>query len=348
MDPISVAVVGAGYWGPNLIRNFHSSPATRVAWVVDADPDRAARAAVGVGDARTSTTLDRALEDPTVEAVAIATPPATHASLALAAIEAGRHVLVEKPLAATVAEGRMLTKAANAAGVVLMADHTYCYTSVVDEIRRIVHSGELGDFYYFDSVRVNLGLVQSEVDVFWDLAPHDLSILDFVLPPDVSIATIAARGSDPLGVGHPCVGYFAASLSNGGSAHAHLNWLSPSKVRTIIIGGSRRMLLWDDLRPQQRLSIYDSGVDVAGSPDERARNLVSYRIGEMRAPALPEVEALRRVVEEFAGAIRQERTPATDGNAGLRVLEVLDAIGVSRSEAGRDVPVMTSVPRAVH
>jgi predicted dehydrogenase len=189
-------------------------------------------------------------------------------------------------------------------------------------------------------VRVNLGLIQRDVDVFWDLGPHDLSILDFVLPDGVAPTAIAAHAADPMSVGQACVGYMTLPLSNGGMAHAHLNWLSPTKIRTTIIGGSKRMLVWDDLRPGQRIHIYDSGVELRPTDDQARRDmLVSYRAGDMVAPAIRETEALRAVVDEFAASIREKRVPLTDGRAGLRVLEALTAARHSLDDAGSMQPL---------
>ncbi len=339
--PVGVAVVGAGYWGPNLARNAGSRPETELTWVVDLDTDKARRVVgprslVGVTD-----DLFEVLDDPETEAIAIATPAATHLEIALAALEAGKHVLVEKPLAATVAEGEKLVEVARERGLTLMCDHTFCYTPVVQEIRRCIAAGELGQVQYVDSVRINLGLVQPDVDVFWDLAPHDLSILDFVLPEGRRPVSISATGADPMGVGQTCVGYLTLELEGGGIAHVHVNWLSPKKIRTTVVGGSEKMLLWDDVNPAQRLSVFDTGVDVltAGSSADDARTKVAYRTGDMVAPALPETEALGSMMAELATSIREGRAPLTDGEAGLRVLKQLAAAGESLAAGGAPVPL---------
>jgi predicted dehydrogenase len=258
--------------------------------------------------------------------------------VAMAALRAGKHVLVEKPLAATHEEGRRLVEEADRRGLTLMCDHTYCYTPAVLRIREMLHSGELGELHYLDSVRINLGLVQRDIDVVWDLAPHDLSILDFVLPPGTHPVAVAAHGADGIGAGRACVAYLTLELNTGAIAHIHVNWLSPVKIRTAIFGGSKRTLVWDDLNPSQRLAIYDRGVDVA-SPDElgddqRRDMLVSYRSGDMVAPALTEREALRTMVDEYARAITTGMPALTDGRSGLRVLEILQAASVSLAEGG--------------
>jgi predicted dehydrogenase len=342
-EPIGVAVVGAGYWGPNLVRNFQATPSFHLRWLCDLDLARAQRALGRYSTVQATTDLDEVLADPEVRAVAIATPAGTHRDVAMAALRAGKHVLVEKPLAATHSDGLELVDEARRRGLVLMCDHTYCYTPAVLRIRELLHSGELGEVHYLDSVRINLGLVQRDIDVMWDLAPHDLSILDFVLPEGVHPVAVAAHGADPIGAGQSCVAYLTLRLAGGGIAHIHVNWLSPIKVRTTLIGGSKRTLVWDDLNPTQRISVYDRGVDLAGpeelGADERQQMLVSYRSGDMVAPALVEREALRSMAEEFAGAIHTGRAPLTDGRAGLRVLEILEAATRSLAEGGAMIPV---------
>lgn len=336
--PIGVAVIGAGYWGPNLVRNFQSSPAFRLRRLCDLDVERARRVLGGYSTVQVSAHLDEVLADPEVHAVAIATPAGTHLPVAMAALRAGKHVLVEKPLAATYDEGVRLVEEADRRGLTLMCDHTYCYTPAVLKIRELLHDGELGDLHFLDSVRINLGLVQRDIDVVWDLAPHDLSILDFVLPPGVRPIAVAAHGADGIGAGRACVAYLTLELSNGAIAHIHVNWLSPVKIRTAIVGGSKKTLVWDDLNPSQRLSIYDKGVDVSAADelgDEQRHDLrISYRSGDMVAPALVEREALRTMVDEYARAITTGTAALTDGRSGLRVLEILQAASRSLAEGG--------------
>ncbi len=340
MSQTGIGVIGAGYWGPNLVRNFNSSESADVRWVCDIDEDAAARLARRFGVERWTSSLDDVLADESVSGVAIATPAGTHGPIAERCFDAGKDVLVEKPLANDLDVGRRLVDRADAEGRVLMTDHTFCYTGTVQYLRQALRAGDIGDFQYYDSVRINLGLVQSDIDVIWDLAPHDLSILDFILPDGITPVSVAAQGSDPLGVGHPCVAYVSIQLSNGAIAHLHLNWLSPVKVRTILIGGSDRMMVWDDLKPTQRLSIYDSGATLeTDSEAVRRRALVSYRIGDMVAPAISETEALALVAQEFVQSIENRSAPATDGHAGLRVLELLEAARRSLEMDGSPVTV---------
>ncbi len=326
---IGLAVVGAGYWGPNLVRNAMATPSFRLRWLCDLDEERARRVLGFYSTVSTTDSFDAILDDDEVQAVAIATPAASHFPLAMAALDAGKHVLVEKPLTAAFSDGKKLAQAAEDRGLVLMCDHTYCYTSAVEELHRMVHSGEIGQVQFVDSVRINLGLVQPDVDVLWDLAPHDISILDYLLPPGVSVVAVAAHGADPIGHGMACVAYLTLRLSTGAMAHLHVNWLSPVKIRTMVIGGSHRTVVWDDMNPSQRLSVYDTGVERWASdelgPDARKQVRISYRTGTMVAPALREHEALRSMLTEFAASITEGRAAATDGWAGLRVMRVLEA-----------------------
>jgi predicted dehydrogenase len=348
--PLSIAVIGAGYWGPNLVRNFRGSREWDLIAVCDLDEARARKVVGNRSTVEVETSVDRLLARNDIDAVAIATPARTHAPLAQAAFEAGKHVLVEKPLADDATQAAEMVSAAERAGRVLMIDHTYCYTPAVDYIRDAVATGTLGDILYVDSVRINLGLVQPDVDVFWDLAPHDLSILDFILPGGLDPSAVSASGSDPLGAGKACIGYLSMPLSSGGIAHITVNWLSPTKIRQMVIGGSKRTLVWDDLNPQQRVSIHDRGVDLAiqaeDAVQQRIAATVSYRMGDIVVPALPEREALSSMTTEFARAIKEDRPPLTDGAAGLRVLSILEAVTTSLA-TGQSVQPTVKVPELV-
>jgi predicted dehydrogenase len=338
---LGVAVIGAGYWGPNLIRNFRASADFDLLAVCDLDTERA-RSVVGDDPAvRVTASLDDVLADAGIDAIAIATPARTHQRIAVTALRAGKHVLVEKPLADTYERGEDMVRAAREAGRVLMADHTYCYTPAVHKIRELIEEDALGEILFIDSVRINLGLVQPDVDVFWDLAPHDLSVFDFILPGGLRPLTVAAHGADPLRVGRSCVGYLSLPLDGGAMAHVHVNWMSPTKLRQMVIGGTRRTLVWDDLNPYQRVTVYDRGVDVIDPPrgTQRRDAGIAYRLGDAWAPALPEREALGQMVAAFAESIRSGEASRTDGEAALRVLSVLAAAQVSLSEQGVSVPL---------
>ncbi|OJU68319.1 MAG: oxidoreductase, partial [Microbacterium sp. 70-38] len=233
-EHLRVAVIGAGYWGPNLARNFTSSPFWELAAIVDLDAARAQQVASSVGGVPVFTDIDDVLADPSIDAVAIATPARTHHPLAMKAFAAGKHVVVEKPMAESSERAREMNDEAHRRGLVLMTDHTYCYTTAVQKIRELIAEGALGDILYVDSTRINLGLVQPDVDVFWDLAPHDLSIIDFILPGGLVPTEVSAYGADPLGAGKACVGHLMTPLPNGGMVHVHVNWMSPTKIRQMV------------------------------------------------------------------------------------------------------------------
>ena len=344
---LSVAVVGAGYWGPNLARNFSASRDWRLAAICDLDGGKAAALAEKVGHVDVHTDLAELLERDDIDAVAVATPARTHHAVVLAALRAGKHVVVEKPLADSRERALEMVAEAEERGLTLMADHTYCYTPAVLKIRELIAEGALGELLFIDSVRINLGLVQPDVDVFWDLAPHDLSIIDFILPNGLRPAEVSAQGADPLGAGRSCIGYLTVPLENGAIAHVHVNWLSPTKIRSMVIGGTKRTLVWDDLNPQQRISVYDRGVDLDQQSVDgvnRTAAAISYRLGDTWSPALPEHEALGAMAAEFATSIREGRAARTDGLAGLRVLSVLEAASRSLGRAGRMEPVEAAEP----
>jgi predicted dehydrogenase len=348
MPPIGLAVVGAGYWGPNLVRTALATPAFRLRWLCDLDVDRARAVLGSYTTVEATDSYESVLSDPAVDAVAIATPAATHFDLVRSALESGKHVLVEKPLTPSVSEGQKLAELADRSGLALMCDHTYCYTPAVRRIRELIRGGEIGDVQFVDSVRINLGLVQPDVDVLWDLAPHDLSILDFVLPDDVRPVAVAAHTGDPINAGRACLAYLSLWLSNGALAHIHVNWLSPTKIRTTVFGGSRRTIVWDDTNPALRLAVHDRGVDRLAAEDmprdERRQALISYRSGDTLIPALGEHEALMSVMAEFSSAIAERRPPLTDAQAGVRVLALLEAASLSASHDGTRIS-LTEVAR---
>lgn len=327
---IGVAVIGAGYWGPNLLRNLQQNADFDVRYLCDLDLPRARKVLGAYSTVPACSSLEEVLADPAVDAVAIATPAGTHLPVAQAALDAGKHVLVEKPLAANLEDGLKLVRLAEDRGLTLMLDHTFCYTPVVTKLRDLVHGGAIGELRYVDSVRINLGLVQPDVDVLWDLAPHDIAILDTICPDYARPIAVAAHGADLLGIGRASVAYLSLRLSNGAIAHAHVNWLSPTKIRTVIVGGAKRTAVWNDLNPQERLAVFDRGVDIQDA--EKLQTM--YRTGDVTYPALEEKEALRSAMEEFARAIRAGDRPFTDGYSGLRVLATLEAAQESMASGG--------------
>lgn len=330
---LRILVAGFGYWGPNLLRNFTQCAMTRPVAVCDRDPARLAQAQRLCPWLTTFSDFDEALTFD-IDAVAVATPVATHYSLAARALAASKHVLIEKPIAANSAQALDLIDLAGRRGLVLMVDHTFLYSGAVRRIRELVQGGELGEIYYIDSVRINLGLVQHDINVLWDLAPHDLAILDYVL--DRSPRTVAATGkahvNDQADVAHIHLDY-----SNRLLATMHVNWLSPVKIRHLLIGGSEKSLLYNDLDPIEKIRVYDRGVRVTEDPAGRYRALVDYRSGDVWSPHVSTEEPLQVVVRHFAECILEGQQPMTDGLAGLRVVELLEAADRSMRAGGNAV-----------
>jgi predicted dehydrogenase len=334
-DGIGIGVIGYGYWGPNLVRNFMETPATRVVAVSDLRPDRLAPLHRRYPMVETLSDYRDMLRNPQVDAVVVATPVSTHYDLALEALRAGKHVLVEKPLSASAENAARLVEEASKRNRVLMVDHTFVYTGAVRKIHEMVVAGRLGELYYYDSVRVNLGLFQHDVDVMWDLAVHDLSIIDYVLP-ERPVA-VAATGMSHF-PGQPAnMAYLTLFFSGTLIAHIHVNWLSPVKVRRTLVGGSRNMIVYDDIEPSEKVKIYDRGISMNESPESLYTMLVSYRTGDMWAPQLDITEALRTESVHFATCIQNNEQPISDGRAGLRVVEILEAATRSLAEHGRQI-----------
>jgi predicted dehydrogenase len=331
-QPLRVGLIGFGYWGPNLARNFSAFPGTRV--VAVADRDEARRRAVGplYPWAAVHADAEALFADPAVDAVAIATPLFTHFPLARAALAAGKHVLVEKPLAGSVAECEELEALARANGRTLMVDHTFLYTGAVRKIREIIEAGQLGRVLYFDSVRINLGLFQPDFNVVWDLAPHDLSILDYALGRQPR--WVSAFGASHYDT-HENLAFLTIGFDDDLLAHIHVNWVAPVKTRRITIAGTDRMLVYDDTQPAERVKVYECGVDVQHLDRELAYRMnVQYRTGDVLAPKLDPREALRLVVEDFAASCRTGAAPVSSGATGTRVVRLLEAAQRSIRDRG--------------
>jgi predicted dehydrogenase len=338
---IRIGVVGYGYWGPNLVRNFVDCKDAVVRMVCDPRQERLAQAARRYPGITTATTAAEVYNDPHVDAVVIATPVETHFDLALASLRAGKHVLVEKPITANSDEASRLIDEAQARNLVLMVGHTFVYTGAVRKMRELSESGELGEIYYYDSVRINLGLFQKDVNVLWDLAVHDLAIMDYVLrqrPVSVSCTGLAHLPGRPENIAYMTM-FFEDSLI----AHVHVNWLSPVKVRRTLLGGSRRMVMFDDLEGSEKIKVYDRGISVNPSPENVYQMLIGYRTGDMWAPQLAVTEALSVEAAHFVDCIRQSTKPTTDGEAGLRVVRLLEAASESMAAKGRLVGVGSAV-----
>ena len=331
---IHVAVIGYGYWGPNLVRNFLETDGARMAICCDMNARRLAHVESKYPRVEMTTSYDDVLNNSTIEAVVIATPVATHYEFVRKALEHGKHVLVEKPLAASVAEAESLIDIAAKRKLTLMVDHTFIYTGAVRKMKEIIGTGQLGDLYYFDSVRINLGLIQRDVNVLWDLAPHDIAILDHLV--EEKPVSVCANGACHTGNGIENIAYLTVYFDSGLIAHFHNNWLAPVKIRTVLVGGSKRMILYDDMEPSEKVKVYDRGVEVANT--EVVHNaLISYRLGDMWAPKLDQTEALRLVTSEFINCIHSKRRPMTDGVSGLGVVKILEAAEMSIKRHGREV-----------
>lgn len=330
---IGIGVIGYGYWGPNLVRNFSEAPGASLVGVSDLRAETLAAASRRYPGARMTTAPSELFSDPAVDAVAIATPVSTHFELAMQALKAGKHVLVEKPLAATSEDAARLVEEAARRKLVLMVDHTFVYTGAVRKIREMVVEGALGDIFYYDSVRVNLGLFQHDVNVIWDLAVHDLSIMDFVLPS--SPLAVSATGISHLSGQPENVAYITLFFADTLIAHLHVNWLAPVKFRRTLIGGSKSMIVYDDVEPSEKVKVYDKGVTVSQSPEAVYELLVSYRSGDMRAPKLDQTEGLQTEARHFIDCIENAKPPLTDGDAGLRVVRLLEAAEKSMRARGQ-------------
>ncbi|HZY86049.1 MAG TPA: Gfo/Idh/MocA family oxidoreductase [Gemmataceae bacterium] len=335
MKKLSVGVIGCGYCGPNLIRNFTACPLTEVAAVCDASPARLEAVGKTYGHLKLVASLDQLLELP-LDAVAIATPVSTHYPLATRCLEAGRHVLVEKPLAASANEAQALATLAARVGRVLMVDHTYLFSPAVRRIKELVEGGELGELYYVDSVRINLGLFQRDVNVIWDLAPHDLSIVAHVLG-------LEARSISAWGCGHadPDVedlAYVNVDYGDRLMASFHVNWLSPVKVRQMIFAGARKSLIFNELNTTEPIKVYDKGVEFGAGEEGRRQLLVNYRTGDVWSPHIEAGEPLQAMARHFAECALEGRTPVSDAQLGLRVVRMLEAATRSiRAQGGRVV-----------
>jgi predicted dehydrogenase len=330
-----IAVLGLGYWGPNLVRNFHGADGARLRFVCDPRPGRAEAMARAYPAAEAATDPLAVIAHPEVDAVALATPVDTHHPLAKAAIAAGKHVLVEKPLAASSEQAEELIELARAQGVVLMVDHVFLYTAAVRRIKEIIDRGDLGTLYFINSVRVNLGQFQNDVNVVWDLAPHDLAIVDHLvgrLPKSVSVFGSAHKHRQ-----FEDVAYINLDFGQGLIAGFHVSWLSPVKMRQIMLSGSERCLVYNDVDPVEKIKVYDSSVTVReGDLEGRRRLLVDYRSGDVWSPHLERGEALQAVVAHFLECVRDGGAPLTDGAAGLRVVRILEAAQQSiKAQGGR-------------
>jgi len=342
---IRIGVIGYGYWGPNLVRNFYETGGAEVACVSDLRPERLKQVTTRYPTVKVTQDHQDLMADPRIDVVAIATPVSTHFDLAMRALAAGKHVFVEKPLASTAEQVRRLMDAADKARRILMVDHTFIYTGAVRKIRELVDDGSLGDLYYYDSTRVNLGLFQHDVNVLWDLAVHDLSIMDYVMP--VSPVAVSATGHSHVKGGMENIAFLTLFFPGSQIAHIHVNWLAPVKVRRTLIGASKKMVVYDDLEQSEKIKVYDKGITLnrKENPQQVYDVLVGYRTGDMLAPNLDMTEALRVEAAHLVNCIQEEKQPHSDGAAGLRVVQILEAASQSMRNRGIPVELPAAPPR---
>jgi predicted dehydrogenase len=330
-EMIRVGVLGYGYWGPNVVRNFHGQERSKVVAVCDQNPTSQRRVHQAYPNVRVMGDSKDLLTASDIDVVAVVTPVWTHYELAKAALENGKHVFVEKPFTCTTAQAEELIELAERNHLKIMVDHTFLFTGAVTRIRQLIDDGILGDLYYYDSTRVNLGLFQHDVNVIWDLAPHDLSIMDYLIKekPEAIVAT----GERHLN-GVADVAFITLYYPNNIIGHINVNWLSPVKVRTTLIGGEKKMLVWNDLEMDEKLKIYDKGVQMS-SGEGMYQLLVSYRSGDMWSPKIEQVEALKAEAAYFVDCIVNNKTPFNDGRAGLHIVKMLEAADESLKQKGK-------------
>ena len=327
---MNFGVIGYGYWGPNIVRNLMGIEGSAVVAIAELSAAARARAQKAYPGVKVISDTAELFKSPQVDAVAVISPVWTHYDLAKAALMSGKHVFVEKPFTSNSAQGQELIELAERKNLTLMVDHTFLFTGAVKKIEELIRNGSLGRLYYYDSTRVNLGLFQHDINVLWDLAPHDLSIMDYLIraTPEAVVAT----GQGHLN-GHEDVAYMTIYFPDKVIAHINVNWLSPVKVRTTLIGGEKRMLVWNDLEADEKLKVYDKGVDI-DSREGVYNLLVSYRSGDMHAPQLEQTEALRQELSYFVDCVDKGEKPFNDGHAGLRVVRMLEAASESMKRKG--------------
>lgn len=330
---LQIGVIGLGYWGPNLVRNFCGVEGATVRVCCDLEPRRFQKLAAPYGGIEFTTSASEVIGNPEIDAIAIATPVHTHYELAKQALQAGKSVLVEKPLSARVEHAEELVALAEQKGLVLQVDHVFVYSPAVKQVKEIVDSGRLGKLFYIDSVRINLGLFQHDVNVIWDLAPHDISIVDYLL--GRIPRSLSAFGSVHANKEIEDVAYLNLDFGDGLIANFHVNWLSPVKVRSMVIGGSEQSLIYNDLDTGERIKVYNRGIKIA-TDEQKHRTLVSYRTGDMWSPSVSHDEPLSKVAEDFVRCVRGNGRPVADGQSGLRVVRILEAAQRSiKAQGGR-------------
>jgi predicted dehydrogenase len=330
---IKIGVIGYGYWGPNLVRSMFEAAETMVVAVSDKREERLDLVHSRYPSVQVTTDHRELLDNPEIDAIAIATPVHAHYELALQALQAGKHVLVEKPMTSNSEQAIHLIAEAERRNLVLCVDHTFVYTGAVRKIKEMVGSGRLGDIYYYDSTRINLGLFQRDIDVIWDLAVHDLAIMSYVLPS--APCAVAATGINHVTGGTENLAYLTMFFEQNLIAHVNVNWLSPVKIRRTLIGGSKQMIVYDDMEPSEKVKVYDKGITVTHGTDSLYKAMVGYRSGDMFAPQLDVSEALKVELQHFADCVENGKTPLTDGLAGLQVVRILESASLSMKQRGK-------------
>ena len=333
---IGIGVIGYGYWGPNLVRNFMASDLTDVRIIADSSADRLARAKALYPGVRTATSAGEVMDSPDVDAVAIATPVDTHFDLAMQALRSGKHVLVEKPIASTSDQARRLIDEADARGLTLLVDHTFIYTGAVRKMHELVRSEHFGNVRYYDSTRVNLGLFQHDVNVLWDLAVHDLSIMAYVLEETPVAVSAVGHSHAP---GQPEYAAFLTAFFGDMIGHINVNWLSPVKIRRTLVGGASQMIVYDDLETSEKVKLYDKGITISHTPEDVHRMLISYRTGDLWSPKVDGTEALAVEIEHFAACIQGREKPLSGGREGLDIVRILEASDRSMRDRGAPVEI---------
>ena len=328
---LNIGVIGYGYWGPNIVRNFNSTDGAKVLSVCDPSDDARKRVKKANPHLEVLSDYREIITSPQIDMVAVVTPVSTHFQLAKEALENGKHVFVEKPFTASVAQAEELVNLAEKKGRKIMVDHTFIFTGAVRKMKELIDGGSLGELYYYDSIRVNLGLFQKDVNVIWDLAPHDFSIMDFLI--DEKPVAVSSCGKAHVN-GKEDIAYVTAYFNNNIVAHFNVNWLSPVKIRMTLVGGEKQMLVWNDSVADEKLRVYDKGIDIKNK-ESIYDTLVSYRSGDMWSPKVDQTEALKKEVEYFIECINNDVDPVNDGKAGLRVVEMLEGCDNSLRKNGR-------------
>jgi predicted dehydrogenase len=332
---INIGLIGYGYWGPNLARNFNVNPNLELSAICDFSHDRLKAASALYQQIKLTNDPKELFKDTSLDAIGIATPVSTHFDLAKKALQSGKDVWLEKPMTEKVEQGEELIELAEKNRKILLVDHTFVYTGAVRKVKELVDKGEIGDLMYYDSTRVNLGLFQQDVDVIWDLAPHDISIMDYLMP--FKKIAVSATGSKYYGNGIVPKALLTVYMDNSIVAHINVSWVSPVKIRQTLIGGTSKMILYDDNQPSEKIKVYDKGVDLYETKEALYHLKVQYRVGDMWCPKISDHEALSFETKHFAECLESRRTPLTDGQAGLEVVKIL--VASQKSLHARGTPV---------